>query len=223
MLNIEEQWKKITREIKDSSASLIAVSKTYPVEDILKLYQLGQRDFGENYVQEWKEKEEILGTLAPDIRWHFIGQLQSNKVKYLVEKTFLIHSIDRLNLLEEVEKQAAKINRIVSVLIEVDLASESNKGGIQLKDLDKLLIAANHLSHVKISGLMIIPPASEEAEQSRAYFQKLKTLIAEINEKKIYRYILSDLSMGMSQDYLIAIQEGATYIRVGSKIFGERK
>ncbi|MBF0491324.1 MAG: YggS family pyridoxal phosphate-dependent enzyme [Deltaproteobacteria bacterium] len=221
MRNPKDNYFKIQAEISNR-AKLIAVSKTQSTESILELYQLGQRDFGENYVQEWRAKAEALKTAAPEIRWHFIGRLQSNKIKYLIGKTFLIHSVDRRSLLEEIEKQSAKKNRITSVLIEMDLAGEENKGGLKPEGLDAFLVQANHYSHVQIKGLMLIPPAADEAEASRKYFKRLKSLSIEMNEKKIYKHPLIELSMGMSGDYEIAMEEGATMVRVGTKLFGER-
>lgn len=215
--NIDASCKKAGRERKD--VQLIAVSKTKPIEKLSQLYEHGCRDFGENKVQELVEKYEAL---PKDIRWHMIGHLQRNKVKYIVDKVFLIHSVDSLRLAEEISKEACKKNVTVNILIEVNVAQEETKFGLKAEETAELIRQISALPGICVKGLMTIAPYVENAEENRQYFRKLKQLSVDIMHKNIDNISMGSLSMGMSGDYLVAVEEGATYVRVGTSIFGER-
>ena len=193
---------------KRSDVTLIAVSKTKPVEMLQTVYDLGPRDFGENKVQEMCGKMEVL---PKDIRWHMIGHLQTNKVKYIIGKTELIHSVDSLHLAKEIEKQAAKQNVTVSILVEVNIAEEESKFGIHKEETISLIL-----------GLMTIAPFVENPEDNRTYFRQIRQLSVDIDAQNIDNVRMDILSMGMTGDYMVAIEEGATMVRVGTGIFGER-
>lgn len=199
--------------------TLIAVSKTKPAEDIATLYNHGVRDFGENKVQELTEKYE---KLPKDIRWHLIGHLQTNKVKYIVDKVYLIHSVDSLKLAEQIEKEACKKNITVNILIQVNVSNEDTKFGLDKEETVKNVEAISKLPHIRIKGLMTIAPFVENGEENRKYFNELKQLSVDIQKKNIDNVCMDFLSMGMSGDYEAAIEEGATLIRVGTSIFGMR-
>lgn len=202
-----------------SAATLIAVSKTKPVPMLQEIYDHGCRDFGENKVQELVEKYEAL---PKDIRWHMIGHLQRNKVKYIVDKVYMIHSVDSLRLAEEISKEAVKKNVTVKILIEVNVAQEESKFGAASQEAAALVQSISKLPNLSVQGLMTIAPYVENAEDNRVYFQKLKELSVDIMHKNIDNVSMSTLSMGMTGDYMVATQEGATYLRVGTGIFGER-
>ncbi len=208
---------KTGRDIND--VCLIAVSKTKPSEAISKLYEIGVRDFGENKVQELCSKYE---ELPKDIRWHLIGHLQRNKVKYIVDKVFMIHSVDSVRLAEEIQKEAAKKNLIVNILIQVNVACEESKFGLDTEDTEKIIKNIAVMPNIKIKGLMTIAPFVSNGEENREIFQKLKQLSVDIAKKNIDNVCMNVLSMGMSGDYTVAIEEGATMVRVGTSIFGER-
>ena len=199
--------------------TLIAVSKTKPVEMLQTIYDAGSRDFGENKVQEMCDKSEQLPT---DIRWHMIGHLQTNKVKYIVGRVSLIHSVDSLHLAQEIEKQAAKLDVIVPILIEVNIAEEESKFGIHKEETISLVREVAALPHIRIQGLMTIAPYVENPEDNRAYFRGIKQLSVDIARENIDNVSMDCLSMGMTGDYEVAIEEGATMVRVGTGIFGER-
>lgn len=199
--------------------TLIAVSKTKPVEMLQTIYDAGSRDFGENKVQEMCDKIEQLPT---DIRWHMIGHLQTNKVKYIVGRVSLIHSVDSLHLAQEIEKQAAKLDVIVPILIEVNIAEEESKFGIHKEETISLVREVATLPHIRIQGLMTIAPYVENPEDNRAYFRGIKQLSVDIARENIDNVSMDCLSMGMTGDYEAAIEEGATMVRVGTGIFGER-
>lgn len=199
--------------------TLIAVSKTKPVSMLQEVYDCQIRNFGENKVQELCEKEEVLPN---DIKWHMIGHLQTNKVKYLMGKTTLIHSVDSLKLAQEIEKQAAKHNLVVDILVEVNIAEEATKFGIKKEETISLVKEIAALSHVKIKGLMTIAPFVDDPEDNRQYFRQIKELSVDINMENIDNVDMNVLSMGMTGDYMVAIEEGATLVRVGTGIFGER-
>lgn len=199
---------------------LIAVSKTKPLPMLEEAYACGCRDFGENKVQELVDKYEAM---PKDIRWHMIGHLQRNKVKYLVDKVFLIHSVDSLRLAEEIEKEAAKKNVTVNILVEVNVAGEESKFGTTSEEASALVEQIAKLPHIRIKGLMTIAPYAEDSEQNRRYFAKLKQIYVDIIHKNIDNVFMEELSMGMTGDYEVAITEGATCIRVGTGIFGERE
>lgn len=199
--------------------TLIAVSKTKPVSMLQEVYDTGIRNFGENKVQEMCDKYEVLPT---DICWHMIGHLQTNKVKYLMGKSHLIHSVDSLKLAMEIEKQAAKHNITVDILIEVNIANEETKFGLAKEEVIALVKQVSELEHIRIQGLMTIAPYVENPEDNRLYFRQIKQLSVDINNQNIDNVNMNILSMGMSGDYMVAIEEGATMVRVGTSIFGER-
>jgi hypothetical protein len=222
--NIAEVLEVIDRECekagRDSSeVTLIAVSKTKPVEMLKEAYDYGCRDFGENKVQELVDKYE---ELPKDIRWHMIGHLQTNKVKYIVDKVFLIHSVDSLRLAEEISKEAVKKNVKVDILIEVNVAGEETKFGTTCDEVKELVREISKLPNICIKGLMTIAPYVEKAEENRVYFSKLKQLAVDIDRENIDNVSMKFLSMGMTGDYPVAVSEGATYVRVGTGIFGAR-
>ena len=199
--------------------TLVAVSKTKPVSLLLEAYNTGIRDFGENKVQEMCDKYEAM---AKDIDWHMIGHLQTNKVKYLIGKTKLIHSVDSYKLACEIEKQAAKHNCDVDILIEVNIANESTKFGLAENDVIELVRQVAKLPHVHIKGLMTVAPYVVDSEENRAHFHNIKQLSIDIDNQNIDNVSMNVLSMGMTGDYMVAIEEGATIVRVGTGIFGER-
>lgn len=209
-----EQAKRSLDEI-----TLIAVSKTKPVPMLEEAYQLGCRDFGENKVQELCDKYEVL---PKDIRWHLIGHLQTNKVKYIVDKVYLIHSVDSLKLAKEIQKEAEKRQVHVNILIEVNVANEETKFGVSCEDTMNLVKEISVLPNVHIKGLMTIAPIVSKPEENRIHFSKLKQLLVDIKRENIDNVCMDVLSMGMTGDYEEAILDGATYIRVGTGIFGER-
>lgn len=204
---------------KREDVTLIAVSKTKPVSMIEELLPLGVRDFGENKVQELTEKEELL---PKDIRWHMIGHLQRNKVKYVVGKACMIHSVDSLRLAEEISKEALKKQISVPVLIEVNVAGEESKFGVSVQDAPSLVEQICCLPGIEVKGLMTIAPYVEDSEENRTVFRNLRKLSVDIREKNFDNVAMDILSMGMTGDYEVAIEEGATHVRVGTGIFGER-
>ena len=201
------------------SASLIAVTKTKPVSALMEAYNAGERDFGENKVQEMLEKQE---QLPGDIRWHLIGHLQRNKVKYIVGKTYLIHSVDSLRLAEEISRIAIKRNVVADILIEVNVAQEESKFGLFSEDVFSLTEKISKLPGIHIKGLMTIAPYTDDPESNRKYFKALRELSVDIARKNIDNVSMDILSMGMTGDYEVAVEEGATYVRVGTGIFGMR-
>ena len=209
----------IKADRKPEEVTLITVSKTKPVELLKEAYDAGSRDFGENKVQELLDK---LPQLPQDIRWHMIGHLQRNKVKYIVDKVYLIHSVDSLRLAEEISKEALKKQVEVNILVEVNVASEESKFGTEVEDAISLVENISLLPGIHIKGLMTIAPFVENAESNRIIFQKLKQLSVDIADKNIDNVSMNVLSMGMTGDYMVAVEEGATYVRVGTGIFGER-
>ncbi len=224
---IEKQYLEVIhkiKEIKDTKnckqkTTLIAVSKTKPVEDIRKIYDVGCRDFGENKVQELVNKYEIL---PKDIHWHMIGHLQRNKVKYIIDKVSYIHSVDSVRLAEEINKQAFKYQRIIKILLEINVSKEDSKFGIYLENLTSVYHEISNMKNVQICGLMTVAPNAIDSEENRKYFRKLKQVLVDIQQKNIDNTNMSELSMGMSKDYLVAVEEGATFLRVGTEIFGQR-
>ena len=199
---------------------LIAVSKTKPVEMLREAYDFGCRDFGENKVQELLDKYD---KMPRDIRWHMIGHLQRNKVKYIVDKVYMIHSVDSMRLAEEISKEAIKKKVTVSVLVEINVADEESKFGTNVDDAVSLVENISKLPNIVVKGLMTIAPYVENSEENRLYFAKLKQIYVDIIRKNIDNVCMEELSMGMTGDYDVAIEEGATYIRVGTGIFGERQ
>lgn len=202
-----------------SEVILIAVSKTKPVPMLQEAYDTGIREFGENKVQEMMDKYDVLPS---DIHWHMIGHLQRNKVKYLMGKSYLIHSVDSLRLAQEISAQSVKHNVTTDILIEVNIADEETKFGTTSQDAVTLVEEASKLPNIHICGLMTIAPFVENPEDNRIYFRQIKELSVDIEAKKIDNVDMRILSMGMTGDYEVAIEEGATMVRVGTGIFGER-
>lgn len=214
---VEEACKRAGR--KREEVTLIAVSKTKPVSMIEELLPLNVRDFGENKVQELTAKAEVLPSA---LHWHMIGHLQRNKVKYIVDKACIIHSVDSLRLAEEISKAAQKKQVTAKILIEVNVAEEESKFGVRTSELFPLIEAISLLPNIAIKGLMTIAPYVENPEENRWIFQKLKNLSIDIKGKNFDNVTMDVLSMGMTGDYEVAIEEGATHVRVGTGIFGER-
>jgi pyridoxal phosphate enzyme (YggS family) len=223
MIN-ETIWKELKDELDAADATLVAVSKTKPIEDIQALYNLGQRDFGENYVQELVEKQ---ATLPGDIQWHFIGHLQSNKVKLIAPFVHLIHAIDSFRLLLEVNKQAEKNNRVIDVLLQMHVANEETKFGMNKTDIFEFMeyyqAQKDHLKNVRIRGLMGMATFTDDETQIREEFRKLCTRFDAMKQTDfLFKDYFDTLSMGMSSDYRLAIAEGSTMVRIGSMLFGAR-
>jgi pyridoxal phosphate enzyme (YggS family) len=216
-----ENYIRIKKELEANGVTLVAVSKTKPVEDILELYNSGQRDFGENYVQELVEKANLL---PKDIRWHYIGHLQSNKVKLITPIVQLIHGVDSLKLLKEINKQAEKNGRVVDCLLQVYIAREETKFGLDEQELYEIfsLLDKQPMHNIKIKGLMGMASFTEDSEKVRKEFIVLKTLFHKLKLHSANHSPLTILSMGMSNDYKIAIEEDSTMVRIGSLLFGER-
>ena len=202
-----------------SEITLIAVSKTKPVEMISEIYNCGIREFGENKVQEIIAKSEILPN---DINWHMIGHLQRNKVKQVIDKTVLIHSVDSIRLAEAISKEAVSKNITVSILLEVNVANEATKYGFSLEETPLILEQIAALPGLFVRGLMTSAPFVDNPEENREYFKQLKDLCVDLKGKNIDNTSMDFLSMGMTNDYEVAIEEGATHVRVGTAIFGER-
>lgn len=203
----------------NNDVTLICVSKTKPVEMIIDAYEAGERNFGENKVQEIVAKAPLL---PEDTVWHMIGHLQTNKVKKAVQYAEYIHSVDSLSLAQAIDKEAGKTGKIQKILCEVNIASEDSKFGLNEDSLIDLLIEISKLQNIKICGLMCVAPYTEISEENRKYFVKLREMMNKINQMNIENVNMNMLSMGMTNDYMIAIEEGATFIRVGTGIFGER-
>ncbi len=215
--NIVKACEKAGRNPEE--VTLIAVSKTKPVSAIEEALLSGTLDYGENKVQELCDKYDVL---PKNIRWHMIGHLQRNKVKYLVGKTYLVHSVDSLRLAEQIEKEFAKHNQVCDILVEVNIAQEESKFGINAKETEELIREIAKFEHIRIKGLMTIAPYTEDPESNRDYFREIKKLSVDIRDKNIDNVSMDVLSMGMTGDYMVAVEEGATMVRVGTGIFGER-
>jgi pyridoxal phosphate enzyme (YggS family) len=215
MVNVEA-FKEITAALEEKQVTLVAVSKTKPVEDIQALYDLGQRDFGENYVQELADKQ---AALPKDIRWHFIGHLQSNKVKYIAPFVHLIHGVDGWKLLNEINKHAVRANRVIDCLLQVHIAQEETKFGMDEAELTEALQKSTELTNVRIQGLMGMASFTVDESKVRDEFHALKTLKDKLETAG---HPLPVLSMGMSGDYNRAIEAGSTMVRIGSLLFGAR-
>ena len=214
---IEAACARCGRDPKE--VTLIAVSKTKPVSDIRMIYDLGQRVFGENRVQEMCEK---IPELPQDIKWHLIGHLQHNKVKYIIDRAAMIHSVDSVRLAETISKEALKKHVEMPVLIEVNVGAEESKFGIKPEETESFVNSICTLPGLKIKGLMTVAPFVSDPEENRKVFRKMKEICVDINQKKLNNIYLDELSMGMTNDFEVAIEEGATMIRVGTAIFGER-
>lgn len=215
--NIIKSANKSGRDISD--ITLIAVSKTKPIEMLKEAYECGMRDFGENKVQEILDKYDKMPT---DVRWHMIGHLQTNKVKYIIDKVYAIHSVDSIKLANEISKQAVKHNVSIRVLLEVNVAEEESKFGITSDEVINFAKEVASLHNIKVEGLMTVAPYVDDPELNRQYFVDLAQLSVDINNENIDNGYGNKLSMGMTNDYCIAIEEGATFVRVGTGIFGER-
>lgn len=225
---LKEQLEEVEQKIqaacdrsgrKRSEVTLIAVSKTKPLEMLQEAYDLGVRVFGENKVQELEQKYD---QLPKDIQWHMIGHLQTNKVKYIVDKAELIHSVDSIKLAEAIEKEAEKKNCVAGVLVEVNVAEEESKFGLKMEEVIPFIEKISRFPHIKVRGLMTIAPFVENPEDNRSIFANLQKLSVDIANKNIDNTNVSILSMGMTNDYEVAIEEGATMVRVGTGIFGAR-
>jgi len=225
-MGLLENYSKIKAEIsvamqksgRNSFPLLIAVTKTVPVETIQSLTSLGITDVGENYVQEMLAKMRI----CSNFNWHFIGTLQKNKVKYVVGSVKLIHSVDSLPLAIEINKRAEKIGKTQAVLVQIN-QGEATKGGVPKEELEKFVSELNTLNWLELKGLMAMPPYSNNPEDSRPYFREVRELLEFLNKGGVYKQPLTELSMGMSGDYTVAVEEGATILRIGTALFGERK
>ena len=218
---IEKELKEIWKELPEG-CRLVAISKYHPVEAIQEAYDAGQRIFGENHVQELVEKEAIL---PKDIQWHLTGHLQTNKVKYIAPFVSLIHAVDTLKLLKEIDKQAKKAGRVIDCLLELHIAKEETKWGFSEEELMQMLEEGEwkELQNVHICGLMMMASFTDDTAQIRSEFRLAKQIYDEVKNKYFpHDSYFCELSMGMSHDYTIAIEEGATLVRVGTKIFGER-
>lgn len=197
---------------------LIAVSKTVDMPEIKQIYDLGIRDFGENKPQELARKSQEL----TDANWHQIGTLQKNKVKYIIDRVGFIHSVDSLSLAQEIDKRAEKLDIVVKCLVQINISHELSKHGIEEKDVFEFVKQLSEYENISLIGLMGIAPNESDKENTRPYFQKMKEIITDVNSKNIYKQELTELSMGMSGDFPIAIEEGATFVRLGTVIFGDR-
>lgn len=216
-MSIEENLNEIKKNIPEN-VTLVAVSKTKPIEDIKYAYELGQRDFGENKVQELINKEEVLPN---DIRWHFIGNLQTNKVKYLVGKVYLIHSLSSIKLLKKIEDEFSKKNTIANLLIQINIGREESKGGFFKEDINNIIMEIEKCNNIKVKGLMAIIPKGNTME-NKFYFKEMKSIFDNLSSNTYKNISMEVLSMGMTHDFEIAIEEGSNLVRVGEGIFGKR-
>ena len=225
---LKENYDAVAKKVKDAceragrsadEVTIIAVSKTKPLSDIVELQQYGVMDFGENKVQELCAKYE---EIEKQVRWHLIGHLQTNKVKYIVDKVELIHSVDSLKLAKQISKEALKKKVTVPILIQVNVAQEETKFGLETEEVMALISEAAKLPNIKIKGLMTIAPFVDDPEDNRQYFRMLKQLFVDIGAKNFDNVDMTILSMGMTNDYEVAVEEGATMVRVGTGIFGAR-
>ena len=221
-MDIKTKLEEVKKTFLNQDCLLVAVSKTKPISDLKEAYEVGIRDFGENKVQELQAKQTEMPT---DVRWHMIGHLQSNKVKYIAPFVHLIHGVDSFKLLREINKQGKKIDRIVPVLLQMHIAEEESKFGFDKVELEEMLSSQDflNLSHIKVQGVMGMATFTENEVQVRKEFRGLKALFEELKSRELPAFVeLKDISMGMSGDYLIAQEEGSTMVRIGSAIFGER-
>jgi pyridoxal phosphate enzyme (YggS family) len=220
-MSIKDNLLQIKSQLPEN-VTLVAVSKTKPVSDLMEAYNAGQRVFGENKIQEMTEKWE---QMPKDIQWHMIGHVQTNKVKYMAEYVSLIHGVDSLKLLHEINKQAAKHNRVIDCLLQMYIAEEETKFGLDEKELEDILhfVHKNKLQNIKVVGLMGMATFTDNQSQLKKEFLNLKSTFDKINSLSIVNYQLSIISMGMSGDYKLAIECGSTMVRIGSSIFGNRQ
>ena len=221
-MSIKSNLESVKKSFPNPDCKLIAVSKTKPVQDLQEAYAAGIRDFGENKVQEIQAKQPEMPT---DTRWHMIGHLQSNKVKYIASFVHLIHGVDSFKLLQEINKQGKKINRVIPVLLQIHIAEEETKFGFDRVELEEMLGSKefSELTHVSIKGLMGMATFTENQDQIRREFKGLRLMFEELKSKSLPEFVaMEELSMGMSGDYQIAQEEGSTMVRIGSAIFGAR-
>ncbi len=221
-MGIKANLDSVKSAFQNPDCLLVAVSKTKPIEDLQEAYDAGIRDFGENKVQEIQEKQPLLPS---DVRWHMIGHLQSNKVKYIAPFVHLIHGVDSFKLLQEINKQGKKIDRVIPCLLQIHIAEEETKFGFDKTEMEEMLNSKEfqELTHVRIAGVMGMATFTENQDQVRKEFRGLKQLFEELKTKTLPNFVqLEDISMGMSGDYLIAQEEGSTMVRIGSAIFGKR-
>ena len=222
--NLESVRKRVETACEKAGRSrnevtLIAVSKTKPLDMLKEAYQGGARDFGENKVQELIDK---IPEMPSDIRWHMIGHLQRNKIKYIIDKVDMIHSVDSFRLAEAIEHEAAKHELVMPILLEVNVAEEDTKFGLKMEEVIPLLEKISGFSHIQVEGLMTIAPFVDDPEENRQVFRDLKQLSVDISQKNMNNINMRVLSMGMTGDYQVAVEEGATMVRVGTGIFGAR-
>ncbi|MDO5415723.1 MAG: YggS family pyridoxal phosphate-dependent enzyme [Lachnospiraceae bacterium] len=226
---VKEQLREVQAHVQEAcrragrnpdEVTLIAVSKTKPVSMLAEAYEEGARNFGENKVQEILEKSP---QLPADVHWHMIGHLQRNKVRQVIDKVVLIHSVDSIRLAEQIEEEAGKKDRTVDILLEVNVAREESKYGFMLEEVEAAILEISRFPHVRIRGLMTIAPFVENSEENRPIFKKLFEFYVDMKCKNIDNVTMDVLSMGMSGDYEVAIEEGATMVRVGTSIFGSRQ
>ena len=222
--NIKETQEKIRQACirsgrMEEEVTLIAVSKTKPISMIEDAYAAGMRQFGENKPQEMRDKAKLFSS---PVNWHMIGSLQTNKIKYVVGTACMIHSVDSLSLAYAINKEAIKKELIMDILLEVNVAAEESKHGFSPKEILSVVQKLVILSNIRLRGLMTVAPYTENAEENRIYFRKMKEILVDINSKNIDNVCMDILSMGMSSDYEVAIEEGATMVRIGTGIFGER-
>lgn len=221
-MDIKANLESVKNSFKNPDCLLVAVSKTKPLEDLQEAYACGIRDFGENKVQELQAKQP---EMPEDTHWHMIGHLQSNKVKYIAPYVYLIHGVDSFKLLKEINKQGKKIDRIISVLLQIHIAEEETKFGFDRKELMEMIQDSEFtsLTHVKVKGVMGMATFTDDTSQIRKEFKSLKTLFEEVKKLELPSFVeMEEISMGMSGDYQIAQEEGSTMVRIGSAIFGSR-
>ncbi len=233
MTAIADRWRAVDERIQAAcertgrsrqEVLVVAVTKTHPPDVVIEAAQIGLEHFGENYVQELVAKREVVeGQLGRAVNWHFIGHLQRNKAKYLVDFCYLIHAVDSAKLGDEIEKRAARAGRRQPVLIEVNISGEASKFGVAPQDVKPLAEHLLELEHVELQGLMTMAPYSDDPETSRPIYAQLRELAEQLVDEGLPRQNMRELSMGMTQDFEVAVEEGATIVRIGTAIFGPRK
>ena len=216
-MSISDNIENLKKEIP-KSVMLLAVSKTKPLEYLEEAYEAGMRDFGENKVQEMLKKQE---SFHDDVRWHLIGKLQTNKVKYIVGKVYLIHSLSSIKLLQKIENEFGKSNETANVLIQINIGREESKSGVFIEELENLIVEIEKCKYVKAKGIMVIIPKGNE-EENRKYFRETKAIFDDLKAINFTNITMDILSMGMTNDYKTAIEEGSTLVRIGEGIFGKR-
>ena len=233
MQTVADRWRAVDERISEAceragrrrdEVLVVAVTKTHPPEVVLEAIEIGLRDFGENYVQELLAKRQVVEAQTSEpLRWHFIGHLQRNKVKYLVDFCHLIHAVDSAKLADEIEKRAGRAGRRQPVLIEVNVSGEASKFGVRPEELKGLVEHILGLEHVELQGLMTMAPYSEDPENSRPIYARLREIAETLVAEGVPRENMRHLSMGMTQDFEVAVEEGATIVRIGTAIFGPRQ